>query len=82
MMGWMRSPSRALWHQKQHHKLQKYCRDNAKLQNPLLQENVYTCTLKFQTECNVTSVNYIYDGNRKYFHLLQCRRCKFTVSCK
>ena len=39
MMGWMRSPSRALWHQKQQHKLQKYGRDNAKLQNLLFQEN-------------------------------------------
>ena len=46
MMGWMHSPSRALWDQQQQHKLQKYLKFNPKLQNLLFQQNTKTLILQ------------------------------------
>ena len=45
-MGWMHSPSRALWDQQQQHKLQKYLKFNPKLQNLLFQQNTKTLILQ------------------------------------
>ena len=45
-MGWIHSLSRALWDQKQQHKLQKYLKFNPKVQNLLFQQNTKTLILQ------------------------------------